>query len=335
MKQMLFHKTNGKLILLVCLFLLMQTSLVWAAEDITGDWKMTMDTMGQASVSTLSITKKADGTLAGKWGSSDLADVKFEDGKLSFVRKFSFADQEIIMNFKGTLKDGKITGTMSSDNGDSPVTGIRKKPKCPALGQWDLRYDVMGQTINAKLTISQAKDESLECKWKAERGEHTISEMKFQDGKLTFKRKSSIEGYELESTFSGTIKGNEMTGTLKSDLGDVEAKGTRCGTALIGTWEMTATTDYGIFKNIFAVDIDMTGTYELFGSEIPVKNMKLEGDQLAFEVETEFGIMSYKGKLDGKTIKGKIESDYGTSDVTGKKMEKAKTPASEPKTGGN
>lgn len=335
MNNVLTGKTSGKFIAMICFVLLMQTSLVWAAEEIAGDWKMTTDFDGRESVSTLSIAKKDDGTLTGKLGSNDLSNVKFADGKLTFVRTISFGDQEFTMNFSGTLKDGKITGTMSSDRGDFPMNGVRKQPKCPALGQWDISFSVMEQDIKASIIITQTKDGKFEGKWTETMGEHTISNIKYDNGKLSFTRKSKIEDFEFESTYEGTIKGDVLTGTLKSEMGDVAVNGKRYGMALIGKWEMATTSDRGTRTSIFVVDTDMTGIYESFGGEVPVKELKLEGDQVSFKLEMGFGDMtfemSFKGKLDGKTIKGQMTSDRGTNEVTGKKLEKAKEAIAETK----
>ena len=53
---------------------------------------------------------------------------------------------------------------------------------------------------------------------------------------------------------------------------------------------------------------DLTGRYDFFGGEIPMKTLKFEGDQLAFTVEIGFGDqvseMGFKGKVDGKSLKG-------------------------------
>ena len=71
---------------------------------------------------------------------------------------------------------------------------------------------------------------------------------------------------------------------------------------------------------------DLTGRYEFFGGEIPMKDLKFEGDQVTFYIE--FGPpdqafkMEFKGKLEGKTLKGQMESDRGTNEITGKKLEK-------------
>lgn len=332
MNQTLIHKVGGKSLVFVCILLLLQTSLVLAAEDITGEWEMTMDFGGRNTFATLTITEKDDGTLAGKWGSRDLSDVKFDGEKLTFVRTIRFGDQEFTMDYMGTLKDGKITGTMSSDRGEFSVNGARRKPKLPVLGQWDIKFNVGDREINARLIVSQKPDGALDGKWTAESGEHVISNVKFENGKLTFTRQSKINDFEFETTYEGTVKGNELTGVLKGEMGDFQANGKRFGTALIGKWELTSISDFGTFTNMMRIEPDLAGRYELFGGEIPMKDLKLDGDQVTFYIE--FGPpdqtfeMEFKGKLDGKTLKGQMESDRGTSEITGKKLEpKAKAMA--------
>jgi hypothetical protein len=93
-------------------------------------------------LSTLTIAKSADGTLTGKWGSTDLSNVKFDGAKLTFVRTMKFGDQEFSMNYTGILKDGKLAGTVSSDRGEFTNTGTRRQPESPAVGQWNLSYRV-------------------------------------------------------------------------------------------------------------------------------------------------------------------------------------------------
>ncbi len=331
MNQMLIHKTNGKSILLICLLLLVQTSLVWAAEDITGVWQMKMDFNGRESFATLSISKKADGTLTGTWGSSELSNVKFEDGKLTFVRTVAFGDREFSMDYSGTLKDGKLTGTMSGEGGEFAANGIRKKPKSPVLGHWDISFNVGDRDINARLSISEKPDGTLECKWTEEMGEHVVSDVKFKDGKLTLTRNTKFEDFEFETTYEGTIKDHKLTGTLKGEMGEWPANGQRFGVPLIGKWELKSDTERGPRTSMLTIDTDLTGMYESFGGEIPVKDLKLEGDQVTFKVELGFGDrtfqLDFKGKLDGKTLKGQMSSERGTRDVTGKKVEKTAQPA--------
>jgi len=322
----ILHKTIGKTFILLCLMLLAQTSLVWAAEDITGQWEMKMDFGGRDSFATVSISKQADGGLAGKWGSTDLSDVKFQDGKLTFVRIIQFGDQEFTMDYAGTLKDGKITGVMSSDQGEFDVNGARFKSMSPALGHWDINFNVGDREINARLSVSEKPDGTLDGKW-SEEGEHVISDIKFKDGKLSFTRQSKIEDFEFETTYEGNVKGNELTGTMKSQMGDLQANGKRAGAPLIGKWDLTTVSDFGTNKSMMRVNGDMTGRYEFFGGEIPMKDLKLEGNKVTFALEMGWGdqtfTLDFKGTLDGKNLKGQMTSDRGTSDITGKKVEQA------------
>jgi len=322
MNHLRIHKVWAGTGVIICL-LLAQTSLV-AAQDITGEWEMTMELGGRPSYATLSISKNADGTLAGKWGSSELSNVKFEGSKLTFVRTTRFGDREFTTNFTGTLKDGELGGLMSSDRGEYPATGARKKPMCPAVGHWDMQFDIGDRKITGKLSISQKADGALEGAWTSERGGTTVSNVKFQNGKLTFDRKSTMGDNTYESSFDGMVKGNDLAGVFKSQRGEMPAAGVRLGAPLIGKWELTTTSDRGTRTRVLTVFGDLTGRYESFGGEIPVKDLKLEGNQVTFAVEMGFGdqtsVSQFKGTLDGTSLNGQMTSSRGTSEVTGKKM---------------
>ncbi|MBN2594432.1 MAG: hypothetical protein JXA81_13070 [Sedimentisphaerales bacterium] len=324
----ILNKTIGRILVPACLMLLTQASLILAAEDITGQWEMTMEFGGRDSYAMLTISKNADGTLAGKWGSRDnLSDVKFQDGKLTFVRTIQFGDQEFSMDYAGTLKDGKITGAMSSDQGEFDVNGVRFKPKSPALGTWDIRFNIGDRDITGQLAVSEKPDGTLEGKWMSDRGNTVISNVKFKDGKLTFSRKSTFGDNTYESDFDGTIAGNDITGVFKSQQGEMPAKGTRVGAALVGKWDLTSVSEFGTMPGMMRINGDMTGRYEFFGGEIPMKDLKLYGNQVTFALEMGWGdetfTLNFKGTLDGKNLKGQMTSDRGTSEITGKKAEEA------------
>jgi len=328
MFQMLIRKAGCKSILVIGLLLLAQTSLALAGDEILGDWEITIDFDGNKSYASLSITKNEDGTLKGKWGSSELSNVKYENEKLTFIRTMGRGDRQFTSDCEGTLKDDKLMLTISNDWGEMSGVGERPKPMCPSLGQWDINFKVEGfdMDIEAKLTISETEDGKLQGKWIENVGEHTVSDIKFEDGKLSLKRHSNVEGMEFDSTYKGTIKGNNLTGTLTSEMGDIPANGKRHGAELVGEWELTTVSDFGERTSMMRIFSNLTGRYEFFGNESPMKNIKLEGDQVTFTIEMGFGgqtfQLDFKGKLDGKNLKGQMESDRGVSDVTGKKIEK-------------
>ena len=324
MNQIQIHKTGGRIVILICLMLLVQTSLVRAADGITGDWEIMMEYRGQQSFAALSIAEKADGALTGKWGSSELSNVKFKDGKLTFTRTIRFGDNEFTMNYIGSLEDGKLVGLLSSDRGEFPANGARKKPKLPVLGHWNVKFNVEEREITGKLSISQKADGTLEGKWTSEGDNTVISNVKFQDGKLTYHRKSTFGDNTYESDFEGTVSGHKLTGAFKGQRGELPATGQRIGAAIIGKWELTTTSERGTRQRTLTVYGDLTGRYESFGGEIPIKDLKLEGNQVTFAIERRYRDQTnrsdFKATLDGDTIKGQITSSRGTTELTGKKV---------------
>jgi hypothetical protein len=185
---------------------------------------------------------------------------------------------------------------------------------------------VGGQDVTAKLTVSQKPDGTLDAKWVSQMGESAVSNVKFQDGKLTFDRTVKFNDQEIKTTFAGTIQDGKLSGTTKSDMGEISVAGTRFGSEIIGKWELTSVSDMGTFTSLMVINPDLTGRYEFF-SEIPMKDIKFENGQLTFALE--FGPedqrfrMDFKGKVEGNTLKGQMTSDRGTSEVTGKKLEVA------------
>lgn len=317
--------TGKNLAVVSVLALALAVPQVLAAEEVTGEWEMTMDFGGRQSFATLAISRNTDGSLSGKWGSNELSNVKFDGQRLTFVRTIRMGDQEFTMNYTGTLKDGKIIGIMSSDRGEFGADGARVKPKSAALGQWDMQYKVGDRDVTGRLAVSEKSDGTLEGKWISEQGEHTISNVKFQNGKLTFDRTSKFGDRQWESSFEGTVEGNKLTGAFKSQRGDMPAGGERFGAPAIGKWELTTTSDRGTRTRTLTIYPDLTGRYESFGGEIPIKDLKLEGIQMTFAIEMGFGdrtfTMDFKGELKGKTLTGEITSSRGTSEVSGKKLE--------------
>ncbi len=300
--------------------LVLGVSTATAAEDIAGAWQATMDFNGSQMAETLTIAKKADGSLTGRWGAmSELKSVKFEGDKLTFSRTIQFGDQTMTHNFTGTVKDGKITGTMGDENFQMPVTAVRKKALAPAVGQWDITYKAGSQEATARVIIGQKADGTLTGQWTKEPGQVTVSNVKSEGDKLTFTRKA-----DTESTFEGTVKGDELTGTLKGPSGAVPVAGKRFGAALIGTWILTSNAEGPFNTSALIVDPNLGGSYEMF-SEIPLKSLKLEGDQVTFSAEMPFGDqvtpLDFKGKLEGKTLKGTMTTPQGTNEITGKKAE--------------
>lgn len=311
----------------LALCLLAVSSPAGAQESIDGEWDVTVDWGGRSTFATLELARGADSAYSGHWGSSELQNVRFDGKKLTFDRTMRFGDQEFKLSCDATLADGKLSGKITSERGDLPFTAARPRPSSPLLGRWSFHYVVGDREIDATLVVIQKDAGTLEGQWTSSAGEHVISALKLDGSTVTFARKSKFAERELSMTFEGRLDGNQLDGKFKSDRGEIEARARRHGGDLVGTWELTTTTEQGTRTSLLKIQGDLGGRYELFGGEFPIKELKLDGDKVSFRVEMGFGDLTFtidfQGKLEGGTLKAQVTSPRGTREVTGKKREPA------------
>jgi len=331
MKQTGFNKMVGFVALVV---LVMPLAAMWAQppaapatlveKGITGDWLLKIEFGERQMTSIVSFSKDKEGKLAGQWigffGVGELQDVKYEGNNLSFLQVSRFGDQEFKMTFAGKVDGDKISGTLSSDRGESKVEGQRVKPMPAAVGNWEIKVKMGEREFTATLVVKPDKEGKLTAEWQSQFGENQISDVQFKDGKLTFKRTTKIQDRQFESTFEGMVKADTLSGTFKSERGESAAEGKRIGGDLIGKWELEITFENGNFRQILQVNPDLSGMY----GPMPVKKINLEGDQVTFQIVLEFGDqkfeINFKGKLDGQKLTGEFTSERGTQNAVGKKI---------------
>jgi len=328
MKQLAFHKTAGILALIIIVALSAPATAGTARKGISGDWKITMDFNGRQIESILSFSMDKKGKLTGQsigFSVSELTDVKYEGSELSFVQVNRFGDREFRRTFTGTIERGKLSGIMSSDRGESKVEGKRLRRMPVAAGTWQVTFKVGERDISATLVIKADDNNKLSGNWQSQWGQHEITDVTFKAGKLTFKRTSKFQDRQFESSFEGTVKGHKLTGTIKSEMGDMAVEGQRDGAALIGKWDLELTSDRGTRKQILQVNPDLSG---LYGSSA-IKKIDLEGKQVSFKLVRMFrdqeSEITFKGMLSGKKLTGERVSSRGSQTITG--LKRSRTPA--------
>jgi hypothetical protein len=229
---------------IVALAIVMPAAVVNAAEgagsvsspQVVGEWEFKSQIPARASTATMTIKKNAEGKYEGTWstqrGESVLSDITFENGKMKFVQTSSFGGQETKTTYEGTVADGKITGKGQGQWGDFTFEGtLGGETKGDITGEWQMNITMPAREIIEKLTITKNADGTLAGKWEAQRGENTISDVKFEGGKLTFTRTSRFGNREFTSTFAGTVEGDNIKGVFSSERGDREANATRITSA--------------------------------------------------------------------------------------------------------
>lgn len=323
------RETFSKVVL--CCSLLALTLLAvpgWAqlpgGRAIYGDWQVKVPFRERQMDVILSFTRDREGNWKGRWigawAMNELKDVKFEEGKLSFVHTARWNDNEYTSTFNGGIEDGKLTGLLSRDQGDSNIEGQRS-PRTPrAVGNWEMTFTIGDRDVTTNLIITANKDRQLAAQWQSEWGEHEVTDVAYERRNLSFKRKSKFQDREMDSSFEGTFEGDTLVGTIKSEMGDVEAKGTRVGAAAIGTWNLDVTAEWGNVKQRLQVNPDMTGLY----GTIPVKKVDLKDGNVTFKMVVQFGDqdfeMDFAGKLDEGKLTGEMTTSRGSQKITGTKV---------------
>ena len=327
MKHQVFHKAVLCFSLVALLMLTAQVSGGSSRSrrgGFYGDWQVKM-TFGEREISSiLSFSRDSEGNRTGQWisfwGMNELKEVKFEENQLSFVQIFRFGENESTSTFKGTIEEGKLSGTISSDRGETKLEGARMTRTSRAVGSWEMKYKFREREITGTLVIKADKERNLSGQWKSQRGESEITDLKYERGNLSFKRTSKYGDRQWESTFEGNIRGDTLTGTFKSERGEIKAEGKLIGAPLIGNWNLDIESEQGTRKQRLTVNSDMSG---LYGSS-PIKKVNFEEDKVSFKIVLEFGErkfeISFKGKLADSKLTGELTTSRGTRKVKGTKV---------------
>jgi hypothetical protein len=290
-----------------------------------GDWQVKVDLDGRQMEWIWSFSRDQEGNWMGQWISgwrvTDVQDVKYEQGRLSFSWSRQGRDgQTMSFKFAGKIEDGKLTGTLTSDQGESAIQGQRM-PRVPrAVGTWDMKLQMGEREMNAVLTIKAGPDDQLTATWRSDRGELEISDVQYERRNLSLKMKSTNPDRQWEASFAGTIQGNTLSGTITSERGEMKVEGQRVGGALIGTWKLETTSERGTRQQRLVVNPDMSGLY----GAVPVKKINFEDGKVDFLVTMQFGDrtfeMTFNGKLEDNKLVGEMTTSRGTQKITGTKV---------------
>ncbi len=291
-----------------------------------GDWDIKIKFGERDMQSILAFSRDQEGNLTGQWisfwGVGELKDVKFEEGNLSFTQTYRFGENESTSKFAGKIEEGKLTGTLTGDRGESAVEGKRSLRMPRAVGIWDMKFKMGDREYTSTLVVKADKEGKLTAEMKSERVEHIISDVQYEQGQLTFKRKTKMDDREWESTFEGSIdrQTDTLSGVVKSDRGEATVEGKRIGTALIGTWDLEVVSERGTRRQRLKVNPDLSA---LYGATL-IKEVNLDGDKVSFKTVLEFGDQKYEmdfaGKIAESKLTGELKTTRGTSKITGKKV---------------
>ena len=288
-----------------------------------GDWQIKMQFGENEFESILAFSRNQEGYTGqwiSFWGMNELKDVTFEDNKLSFTQVMRFGGEENTSKFTGTIEQGEFSGLLIGDQGEMEITGKRAPRISRAAGNWEMKFKIGDQDITTTLVVKAGKEGKLTAQWQSQWGEHEITDIRYERGKLTFKRTSKFQERQLDSAFEGTIRGGTLSGVISSEMGEVQAEGKHIGAPLIGTWNLDIESEQGARKQRLRVNSDMSA---LYGSAL-IKKINLDGDKVSFKYVLTFGDRefetSFEGKLDESKLTGELTTSRGTRKVKGTKV---------------
>ena len=297
-----------------------------------GDWLVKSEYNGRTMESILAFSRDAEDNRTGQWislwGVSDLQDITFDEGQLSFKRvRENREGQTITSTFKGTIADGKLSGTMSGGQREYTLAGARAPRMSRAVGSWRMKVIWDGEEHNPTFIIKTDEEGTLTGQWKSEQGEPKISDVTYNRGELTFKMTGGDPGSEWEASFKGTIQRDALAGTFTSEMGELEFEGARMGTEMIGTWNLEVTSERGTRKQRLRINPDMSALY----GALAIEKIDVDAGQMAFKTTLTFGDrqfeIGFEGKLQDAKMVGELTTSMGTQKITGTKVVRRRRPS--------
>jgi hypothetical protein len=226
---------------------------------------------------------------------------------------------DTVTTFTGSVKKGELSGTFSNDLGEYPARGKRTRRIPMAAGTWQATLKMGDREFTSDLIIKPDAKGKLAAEWKSQYGEHEVTNVQFKPGKLTFDRKSRIQDRQWESSFEGTLKGHTLSGTIKSDRGEIALEAKRVGVPVIGQWELDVKSDSDNRKQLLRVFPDLSAR---FGA-ISIEKVNLDDKDVTFKTSFEYGYdtldISFAGQIKGRKLTGEITSSVGTAEVAGER----------------
>ena len=112
--------SRSKLALVLAAALLVPAADLSAQEAVVGEWESAIQT-GRGSFTQTFVFSMEDGALKGtvttQFGSSELSDISFEDGTLTFSVTRTFRDNSFTQTYTATVEGNEMTGTISGGGG--------------------------------------------------------------------------------------------------------------------------------------------------------------------------------------------------------------------------
>lgn len=270
--------------------------------------------------------------LTDEFGDHDAIDVKLADNKLQGKVAVEAPEGGITLTFITMPRGDKMTGEVEYELGDivgsAEVEGEREAPAADPVGTWNVVIEAEGQIFEPTMVVTRDGDDFKVEYLTDEFGDHEAIDVKLDGDKLTFTIAVEAPEGALKLDFDTKLDGDELTGEVEYQVGDIvgsaEVEGERePGGDPVGTWEMTIEAEGQIFEPTMKVTRDgdqlkVEYLTDEFGDHEAI-DVKLDGNHLTFTiaVESPEGALklNFDTKIEGDEVAGEVEYEVG--DIVG------------------
>jgi len=112
--------SRSAIILVLAGALLLPVGQLQAQEEVVGEWEMSFETGRGSFTQTLAFTLEdgeLGGTVTSQAGTTELANVSFEDDTLTFDLTRTFRDNSFTQTYTATIEGDEMTGTIEGGRG--------------------------------------------------------------------------------------------------------------------------------------------------------------------------------------------------------------------------
>lgn len=114
--------------LLVAAFVTPATLPAQNMKDFVGEWESTMETQRGTFTTTYSFWMDGDvlkGSLSGRMGETEIDEVTYMDGTISFSVTRSMQGNEMTLSYSAKIVDGQMQGSMTTPRGEREFTATK------------------------------------------------------------------------------------------------------------------------------------------------------------------------------------------------------------------
>ncbi|MFH1370536.1 MAG: cellulase family glycosylhydrolase [Planctomycetota bacterium] len=179
-------------------------------------------------------------------------------------------------------------------------------------GDWNIEPDPC-ERRGTILAFSGGDEGKLVGQWINFRGLTELEDVRFKDNKVSFSQTVRFGGDEYKANFSGTIKGDRLSGAFSHGgiKDEIKAERSREMPPVVGTWEMKFKPGWLETAATLVVKADkkgrMTGEWQGQKGESEITDVNYEGGKLTFRK-----ISNIEGRLQESTFEGRVRKETGT-----------------------